>query len=139
MLNHLGTRQDYGILTKRRNRLLGDIFPSCKTFIDKIHSVSSGSLRNGTSTNRREAFLHGNLVEYIVMEQPEEVLGKKIPNKVCKLTKSLYGVKQSLKHFNEFIRAKGCIRSKYDQCVYFKNVKSGDYIYICYYMLMIFS
>lgn len=38
------------------------------------------------------AFLHGNLEERILMEQPE---GYKKGNKVCLLRKSLYGLKQS--------------------------------------------
>jgi len=56
----------------------------------------------------KTAFLHGDLEEEIFMAQLKgfEVQGKE--NLVCKLHKSLYGLKQELrqwyKKFNEFMR-----------------------------------
>ena len=67
-------------------------------------------------------FLHGELEEDIYMEQPE---GFVIPGKeklVCKLKKSLYGLKQSprywYKRFDTFMLSQGFKRSNYDNCIY---------------------
>ena len=71
----------------------------------------------------KTTFLHGDLEEKIYMNQPEgfKVASKK--NWVCKLSKSLYGLKQSprkwYKPFDSFMRGQMYTRSKYDHCVYF--------------------
>ena len=43
----------------------------------------------------KTAFLHSNLEEDIYMEQPEEFVQPGKEHLVCKLKKSLYGLKQS--------------------------------------------
>ena len=57
---------------------------------------------------------------------------------VCKLKKSLYGLKQSprewYKHFYSFIRGKRYTRSHYDPCVYYNKLHSGEYIYLLLYV-----
>ena len=73
----------------------------------------------------KTAFLHGELNEEIYMEQPEgyEVSGKE--HLVCKLKKSLYGLKQSprlwYQKFDAFMKTQGCIRSNEDPCLYTKK------------------
>ena len=72
------------------------------------------------------------------MEQPKdfEVKGKK--ELVCKLTRSLYGLKQfprcSNKRFDDYISLIGFTRSLYDPCVYYKKLTEGDYIYLLHYV-----
>ncbi|WVZ87241.1 hypothetical protein U9M48_033912 [Paspalum notatum var. saurae] len=71
------------------------------------------------------------------MDQPEGfvVLGKE--NLVCKLKKSLYGLKQSprqwYKKFDSFMLSNGFKRSDYDSCVYLKTV-NGSAIYLLLYV-----
>ena len=57
---------------------------------------------------------------------------------VCKLKKSLYGLKQSprqwYKRFDSFIRGKRYTRSHYDPCVYYNKLPTGEYIYLLLYV-----
>lgn len=68
------------------------------------------------------AFLHGELNENIYILQPEGFTDGS--NKVCKLKKSMYGLKQSSRVWNEKLNSVlvnfGLTRSNVDQCVYFK-------------------
>ncbi len=74
------------------------------------------------------AFLNGSLEEKVFMRQPEgfEVKGKE--HLVCKLKKSIYGLKQSPRCWNvaldSQLRVMGFVQSKNDPCIYFKN--AGD-------------
>ena len=47
----------------------------------------------------KTSFLHGNLEEEIFMEQPEGFKKPGTENLVCKLKKTLYGLKQSPKQW----------------------------------------
>jgi hypothetical protein len=85
----------------------------------------------------KTAFLHGDLEEDIYMDQPE---GFVVPGKedyVCRLKKSLYGLKQSprqwYKRFDSFMLSNGFQRSQYDSCVYLKFV-NGSPTYLLLYV-----
>jgi transposase InsO family protein len=86
----------------------------------------------------KTAFLHGNLEEEIFMKQPEgfEIAGNE--EHVCKLKKSLYGLKQSprqwYKRFDTFMMGQNYTRSEYDHCVYFKKLLDGSFIYLLLYV-----
>jgi Reverse transcriptase (RNA-dependent DNA polymerase) len=43
----------------------------------------------------KNAFLHGDLLEEVYMEIPSEIDTNQTVGKVCRLKKSLYGLKQS--------------------------------------------
>ncbi|KAH9660266.1 hypothetical protein KPL70_024153 [Citrus sinensis] len=86
----------------------------------------------------KTTFLHGRLEEEILMSQPE---GYTLPGKednVCKLEKSLYGLKQSARQwylrFDEFMQMHEFVRCNYDCCVYYKIIKDGLYIYLLLYV-----
>ena len=66
----------------------------------------------------KTAFLNGDLENEIYMEQPEGYVGKSRPNMVCKLQKSLYGLKQSARCWNvakdRFLKDAGYVQSSAD-------------------------
>ncbi|CAA7042916.1 unnamed protein product [Microthlaspi erraticum] len=86
----------------------------------------------------KTAFLHGFLDETIYMEQPEGYVDERYPEKVCLLQRSLYGLKQSPRQWNtrfdNFMQSHGYIRSEYDSCIYFKELKKNEYVYLLLYV-----
>ncbi|KAJ9541567.1 hypothetical protein OSB04_028073 [Centaurea solstitialis] len=72
----------------------------------------------------KTAFLNGKLTEDVYMEQPEGFEDPKNPNKVCRLLKSIYGLKQASRswnlHFDERIKEFGFAKSEFEPCVYTK-------------------
>ncbi|CAM8913335.1 unnamed protein product [Rhodiola kirilowii] len=82
------------------------------------------------------AFLHGDLDEEIYMKQPEgfEVKGKE--KLVCKLKKSLYGLKhaprQWYKKFDSFMKKAEFSRCEADHCCYIKRYKNSYIISLLY-------
>ena len=73
----------------------------------------------------RTAFLYGELEEEIFMEMPD---GQEQEGKVCKLVKSLYGLKQSPrcwnKRFSQFLAMFNLTQSRNDACLYYNKDKS---------------
>jgi len=63
----------------------------------------------------KTAFLNGYLDTEIYMKQPPGYADEKRPNYVCKLKKSLYGLKQAARCWNEkfdgFLQKNGCEKS----------------------------
>ncbi|GJT74850.1 retrovirus-related pol polyprotein from transposon TNT 1-94 [Tanacetum coccineum] len=86
----------------------------------------------------KTAFLHGHLEEEIYVEQPQ---GFKVPRKedhVCRLKKSLYGLKQSprqwYKRFDSFMIGHGYDRCSYDECVYLQKFIDQSFLYLVLYV-----
>ncbi|XP_075111769.1 uncharacterized protein LOC142181952 [Nicotiana tabacum] len=83
------------------------------------------------------AFLDGNLSEEIYMQQPEGFVLPGNEKKVCKLIKSLYGLKQVPKQWHErfdsVILSNGFVHNSADKCIYSKFTKEYGVI-ICLYV-----
>nr|GEV35858.1 hypothetical protein [Tanacetum cinerariifolium] len=84
----------------------------------------------------KTAFLNGHLFEEVYMEQPEGFVNPKYPNHVCKLKRSIYGLKQSSrqwnKRFDDEIKKFGFTQNPDEPCVYLKASKSYIVILILY-------
>ena len=75
------------------------------------------------------AFLNGNLHQDVHMTQPEGFIDPKNPKKVCKLQRSIYGLKQASRswnlRFDEAIKEFGFIKNEDEPCVYKKVSESA--------------
>ena len=78
----------------------------------------------------KTAFLNGSVEHNIYMSQPEGFIDPNRPNYVCKLNKSIYGLKQPAICWNstlhEFITSSGYRRSAADECIYIKQTKNSN-------------
>ncbi|GJW27122.1 retrotransposon protein, putative, ty1-copia subclass, partial [Tanacetum coccineum] len=84
----------------------------------------------------KTAFLNGHLSEDIYMVQPEGFVDPKHPNKVCKLQRSIYGLKQASrswnKRFDVEIKKIGFTQNPNEPCVYLKSSRSNVAFLILY-------
>ncbi|KAL0463214.1 UNVERIFIED_CONTAM: hypothetical protein Slati_0209000 [Sesamum latifolium] len=66
-------------------------------------------------------FLNGFIEEEIFMDQPEGFTAVGKEQKVCRLQRSIYGLKQASRswntRFDEFIRGYDFIKNNYDPCI----------------------
>lgn len=77
----------------------------------------------------KTAFLYGELQETIYMEQPPGFKDDEHSEKVCKLKKSIYGLKQAAKVWNDTVKAAltryGYKQSTVDPCLPIEPIESG--------------
>ena len=85
----------------------------------------------------KTAFLNGELDEEIYMDQPTGFVKEGNKHKVCKLLKSIYGLKQSSRQwyfcFQEVVLSNGFTMIDEDNCVYTKRSK-GKFIIMSLYV-----
>ncbi|KAL0436991.1 UNVERIFIED_CONTAM: Retrovirus-related Pol polyprotein from transposon RE1 [Sesamum radiatum] len=86
------------------------------------------------AVRRQHAFLHGYLEEEIYMQPPE---GYEVPTgHVCRLKRSLYGLKQASRQWNqeftEKLQAYGFIQSSHDYCLFIKVTPLGLFALLVY-------
>ncbi|GKA51358.1 zinc finger, CCHC-type containing protein [Tanacetum coccineum] len=86
----------------------------------------------------KTAFLNGDIDEEVYMNQPQGFIMLGNENKVCKLIKSLYGLKRAPKQwhqkFNEVVLSNGYLINQADKCVYSKFDEFGKGVIICLYV-----
>ncbi|KAI3787777.1 hypothetical protein L2E82_00197 [Cichorium intybus] len=85
----------------------------------------------------QNAFLHGNLVETVYMHQPYGFRDPSHPDHVCRLRKSLYGLKQSprawYQRFTDFVSSMGFNHSQCDHSLFIYR-KGDDMAFILLYV-----
>ncbi|CAH9083140.1 unnamed protein product [Cuscuta epithymum] len=84
----------------------------------------------------KNAFLHGDLQEEVYMEQPPGFVAQGEYGKVCRLRKSLYGLKQSPRawfgKFSQSIERFGMIKGQSDHSVFYRKTKAGITLLVVY-------
>ncbi|WKA05320.1 hypothetical protein VitviT2T_023294 [Vitis vinifera] len=85
----------------------------------------------------KTTFLNGNLEETIYMVQPEGFVVKDQEQKVCKLQRSIYGLKQASRswniRFNEAIKSYGFEQNLGEPCVY-KQIGGDKVVFLVLYV-----
>ncbi|KAK0576062.1 hypothetical protein LWI29_011265 [Acer saccharum] len=85
----------------------------------------------------KTAFLNGSLDESIYMMQPEGFIEKGQMEKVCKLQKSIYGLKQASRswniRFDQAVKGFGFIQNPDEPCVY-KRIKGDKLVFLILYV-----
>ena len=84
----------------------------------------------------KTAFLNGNLLEDVYMTQPEGFVDPKYPNRVCKLQRTIYGLKQASRSWNlrldEAVKEFGFMKNEDEPCVYMKVSGSAIVFLVLY-------
>ena len=85
----------------------------------------------------KTAFLNGFLKEEVYMIQPEGFESEGQEHMVCKLQRSIYGLKQASRswniRFDEVIKGNGFIKNEDEPCVY-KKVSESSVIFLVLYV-----
>jgi hypothetical protein len=85
----------------------------------------------------KTTFINGELDEEIYMDQPDGFVVKGEEQKVCKLLKSLFGLKQAPKQWHEkfdtTLTIAGYVVNEADRCVYYQH-GGGHFVILCLYV-----
>ena len=98
---------------------------------ESVRSVIALAAMNNLRLHQMDittAFLHGDLQEEVYMKQPEGFVAQLQENLVCRLKKSIYGLKQSPRCWNQALDAQlkefGFKQSSNDPCIYVSTTDS---------------
>ncbi|GJX45004.1 retrotransposon protein, putative, ty1-copia subclass [Tanacetum coccineum] len=119
-------------LFKKKTDIDGAVHTFKARLVAKSFTQTYGDLANDVKT----AFLNGHLSKEVYMEQPEGFVNPKYPNQVCKLKRSIYGLKQASrqwnKRFDDEIKKFGFTQNRDEPCVYLKASGSNVTFLILY-------
>ena len=108
---------------------------------ESVRSVITLASKNGLKLHQLDittAFLNGDLDEEVYMKQPEGFLVKDQEHLVCRLRKSIYGLKQSPRCWNQALDAKLKLmvfkQSTSDTCIYTSTTESGGLFILVVYV-----
>jgi len=97
--------------------------------MESLRTVIGLAVRHGLSLHQLDvttAFLNGKLEEVVYMQQPEGFVAGGDKQLVCKLKRSIYGLKQSSRCWNttidSYLKQLGFLQSNSDPCVYIAAV-----------------
>jgi len=83
----------------------------------------------------KSAFLNGYLEEKVYVEQPIGYIRKDQEHKILKLKKTLYGLKQEPRAWNnkidEYFQTNGFIKCPYEHALYTKKEKNENFLLVC--------
>ncbi|RVX18665.1 Retrovirus-related Pol polyprotein from transposon TNT 1-94 [Vitis vinifera] len=86
----------------------------------------------------KNVFLHGDLAEEVYMEQPPGFVAQGESSLVCRLRRSLYGLKQSprawFSRFSSVVQEFGMLHSTADHSVFYHHNSLGQCIYLVVYV-----
>jgi hypothetical protein len=78
----------------------------------------------------KTAFLNGYIEHDIYMSQPDGFVDTEHPEYVCRLKKSLYGLKQAARCWNQtldsFLTKNGYGKSNANNCIYVQSIKNDN-------------
>ena len=107
------------------------------TRLSTIRAVLACAAHQGAKPKQMDiktAYLHAPIEEELYLEQPEGFEVKPNKDHVCRLLKSLYGLKQSgrnwYKMLSEFLLTAQFDVSPHDPCLFVKQ-EHGNYCYVC--------
>lgn len=84
----------------------------------------------------KTTFLNGDLTLEVYMVQPEGFVEIGKEHMVCKLRKSIYGLKQASRQwylkFDEVVTSFGFVENKFDQCIYMRTSGSKFIFFVLY-------
>lgn len=108
-----------------------------QTVFRTLLAIASSRKMKVVHIDVKNAFLNGDLINEVYMRQPEGFVVKGKENHVYRLKRSLYGLKQSAKcwndKINEAILGLGFRRGDADPCLYSK-MEGEEWIYILLYV-----
>ena len=106
---------------------------------ESLRTVIALAVQNGMKLHQMDvttAFLNGELEEEVYMKQPEGFAAKGQEDLVCKLKRSIYGLKQSPRCWNSALdnqlKQMGFVQVKGDPCLYMAS--EGEMFFIAVYV-----